>query len=248
MLANKTIGVVVGTINKNLTSNASGQVSVDVFTLVPGTYVATIAFAGDDVYVKSNATASVVINKVASLLSAPDVSATYNVAKNLVITLTANGKPLEGQKVTVKVGTISKTLTTNVKGQISVAISSLVPKTYTATISFAGDKIYTASSTNAKVVVAKAKSVITAKKKTFKAKKKIKKYTITLKANKKAISKVKVTLKVKGKTYKAKTNAKGKATFKINKLTKKGKHTATIKFAGNKYYKASTKKVKITVK
>ena len=221
-LANKTIGVVVGTINKNLTSNASGQVSVDVFTLVPGTYVATIAFAGDDVYVKSNATASVVINKVASLLSAPDVSATYNVAKNLVITLTANGKPLEGQKVTVKVGTISKTLTTNVKGQISVAISSLVPKTYTATISFAGDKIYTASSTTANVVVVKAKSKITAKKATFKAKKKTKKYTITLKAGKKAISKVKVTLKVKGKTYKAKTNAKGKATFKINKLTKKG--------------------------
>ena len=247
-LANKTINVTVGTINKNLTTNASGQVSVDVSGLNPDTYVATIAFTGDEVYVKSNANASVVINKVASSLSAPAVSATYNVAKNLVITLTANGKALNGQKVTVKVGTISKTLTTNAKGQVSVAISSLVPKTYQATISFAGDKIYTASSTTAKVVVVKAKSKITAKKATFKAKKKTKKYTITLKAGKKAISKVKVTLKVKGKTYKAKTNAKGKATFKINKLTKKGKHTATIKFAGNKYYKASTKKVKLTVK
>lgn len=247
-LANKTINVIVGTINKNLTTNISGQVSVDVSTLAPDTYVATIAFAGDDVYIKSNATANVVVNKVATSLSAPAVSATYNVAKNLVITLTANGKPLDGQKVTVKVGSISKTLTTNSKGQVSLAISSLVPKTYTATISFAGDKIYTASSTNAKVVIAKAKSKITAKKATFKAKKKTKKYTITLKANKKSISKVKVTLKVKGKTYKAKTNAKGKATFKINKLTKKGKHTATIKFAGNKYFKASTKKVKLTVK
>ena len=247
-LANKTINVAVGTINKNLTTNASGQVSVDVSSLNPDTYVATIAFAGDEVYAKSNANASVVINKVASSLSAPAVSATYNVAKNLVITLTANNNALNGQKVTVKVGTISKTLTTNAKGQVSVAISSLVPKTYQATIKFVGDKIYTASSTTAKVVVVKAKSKITAKKATFKAKKKTKKYTITLKAGKKAISKVKVTLKVKGKTYKAKTNAKGKATFKINKLTKKGKHTATIKFAGNKYYKASTKKVKLTIK
>lgn len=247
-LANKTIGVAVGTINTNLTTNASGQVSVDVSTLAPNTYVATIAFAGDEVYVKSNANASVVINKVATSLSAPSVSATYNVAKDLVITLTANGKALAGQKVTVKVGTISKTLTTNAKGQVSVPISSLAPKTYTATISFAGDKIYTASSTTAKLDVAKAKSKITAKKATFKAKKKTKKYTITLKANKKAISKVKVTLKVKGKTYKATTNAKGKATFKINKLTKKGKHTATIKFAGNKYFKASTKKIKLTIK
>ena len=58
----------------------------------------------------------------------------------------------------------------------------------------------------------------------------------------------KVTIKVNGKTFTAKTNAKGKATFKIKKLTKKGKYKAVIKFKGNKNYKASSKKVKITVK
>ena len=90
---------------------------------------------------------------------------------------------------------------------------------------------------------------MTAAKKTFKAKVKVKKYTVTLKDSKgKAIKKVKLTLKIKGKTYKAKTNAKGKAVFKIKKLTKKGKYTAKIKFAGNKNFKAVSKKVKITVK
>ena len=64
----------------------------------------------------------------------------------------------------------------------------------------------------------------------------------------KALKKAKVTLKVKGKTYKATTNSKGKATFKITKLTKKGKYTATIKYKGNAYYNAISKKVKITVK
>ena len=59
---------------------------------------------------------------------------------------------------------------------------------------------------------------------------------------------VKVTLKVKGKTYKAITNAKGKATFKIKNLKKKGKFTAKVKFSGNAYYNAVTKNVKITVK
>ena len=58
----------------------------------------------------------------------------------------------------------------------------------------------------------------------------------------------KVTLKVNGKTYSAKTNSKGQSTIKINKLTKKGKFTATIKYAGNKYYNAKTVKAKITVK
>lgn len=96
--------------------------------------------------------------------------------------------------------------------------------------------------------VTKKATKITAKKATFKAKKKIKKYTIVLKAGKIAVKKVKVTLKVGKKTYKATTNGKGKATFKITKLTKKGKYTAIIKFNGNKYYKATSKKVKITVK
>lgn len=89
---------------------------------------------------------------------------------------------------------------------------------------------------------------ITAKKKTFKAKTKVKKYTITLKAGKKAVKKVKVTIKIGKKTYTAKTNSKGKATFKIKKLTKKGKYKAVIKFKGNKNYKSSSKKVKITIK
>ena len=94
----------------------------------------------------------------------------------------------------------------------------------------------------------KATPKITAKKKTFKAKTKVKKYTITLKAGKKPVKKVRVILKIKGKTYKAKTNAKGKATFKIKKLTKKGKFKAVITFKGNKNYKPATKKVKIKIK
>lgn len=89
---------------------------------------------------------------------------------------------------------------------------------------------------------------MTANAKRFKRTVKTKKYTITLKNNiNKPISKVKISLKVKGKTYQAKTNSKGRASFKITNLIKKGKFTATVKFAGDKYYKAITKKVKITI-
>ena len=95
--------------------------------------------------------------------------------------------------------------------------------------------------------VSKLASKITAKKATFKAKTKIKKYKITLKANK-AIIKAKITVKIGTKTYKATTNSKGKATFKITRLTKKGKYIAVINYAGNSKYLASTKKVKIRVK
>ena len=187
--------------------------------------------------------------KVATKLTAPKVTATYNVAKKLVITLKdAKGKVLANKKVTVKVGTISKTLKTNAKGQVSVAVNTLVPKTYTATIKFAGDNDYKASSVSAKVTVKKAAPKLTAAKKTFKVKAKTKKVTATLKNNKgKVLKSTKLTLKIGKKTYTAKTNKKGVATFKV-KLTKKGTYTGTVKFAGNKYFKAATKKVKIVVK
>jgi hypothetical protein len=99
------------------------------------------------------------------------------------------------------------------------------------------------------ITIKKATSKIAASAKTFKVKAKTKKYVVTLKTDKgKAIKKAKVTLKLKGKTYTAKTNSNGKATFKITKLTKTGKHSATVKFAGNGYYKSASKTVKITVK
>lgn len=100
---------------------------------------------------------------------------------------------------------------------------------------------------NTKKTVKKT-SKITAKKATFKKSKKIKKYTITLKSGKNPIKKVKVSLKVKGKTYKATTNAKGKAIFKITKLTRKGTFTAKITFKGNTIYKSTTKSIKIKIK
>ena len=132
---------------------------------------------------------------------------------------------------------------------MAVLISKLVPKTYTASISFAGDSYYNKSSAKATVVVKKATPKLTASAKAFKVKVKTKKYTITLKNNKGAVMKsTKVTLKVNGKTYSAKTNSKGVATFKITNLKKKGTFTAVVTYAGSKYYNKVTKKPKITVK
>ena len=248
--------------------NATGNVSVIVGSgfynapIVNGTAIATISglnntstayvlFLGDDNYDMGFASVNITVlpAKENVVITASPVTATYNINKNLVITLKdANGKVLSGVKVIVNLNG-DKTYTTDKNGQIKVNVAKLVPKTYTAIITFNGDDAYSKSTKNVRVIVKKGKSKIVAKKKTFKRSKKVKKYTITLKdSKKKAIKKVKVTLKVKGKTYKAKTNAKGKATFKIKKLTKKGKFKAKITFKGNKYYNKATKKVKIVVK
>ena len=143
----------------------------------------------------------------------------------------------------------SVTKTTDKNGQIKYAVK-LPAKTYTATITFAGNGNYIKSTKSVKVTVKKANPKLTAKAKTFKKSDKTKKYSITLKTNRnKAMKKVKVTLKIKGKkAITTKTNNKGVATFKITEMTKKGKYTATVTYKGNSYYNKVTKKVKITVK
>lgn len=182
-------------------------------------------------------------------IAAPQLNTVYNVAKNLVITLKdSKNSALSGKTIKIKLNGVTYTRTTNGKGQAMVSVK-LPAKTYNAAISFAGDDNYLASSKNVKIVVGKATPKITAKAKTFKLKTKTKKFTAVLKDNKgRVMKKVKLTLKVKGKTYKATTNSKGKGTFKITKLNKKGSYNAKIAFKATSNYKTATKTVKIKVK
>ena len=155
---------------------------------------------------------------------------------------------ISGAKISINLNGV-QTLTTDNNGQVKIATDSLAPNVYNAKITFAGNDNYKASSTTTKVTVKKATPKLTSKAKAFKKSVKTKKYSITLKTNQNKVMKnIKLTLKVNKKTYTAKTNKKGVATFKITKLTKKGKYTAVVKFAGNKYYNAKTVKPKITVK
>lgn len=88
-----------------------------------------------------------------------------------------------------------------------------------------------------------------AKNKVFNKKSKIKIYHVVLKDNKgKVVKNSLLTLKIKSIIFKAKTNNKGKSTFKIKKLSKKGKYSATITYKGNQYYHNASKKVKIIIK
>ena len=223
--------------------------TIPISALNVGTYTLTVATIADADHNNVTKNVTITVNKLKTQLVANAITATYNINKNLVITLKdVKGNPLIGVSITVDLNGV-KTYTTDKNGQVKVATKKLTPKTYTAKITFNGDTNYAKSTKNVKVTVKKAKPKMTAKKKTFKSKTKTKKYTITLKDNAgKAMKKVKVKLKVKGKTYKATTNSKGKAVFKIKKLSKKGKYKATVTYKGNKFYNKVTKKAKITIK
>ena len=244
-LANTKVAFTVGNDIINATTNVNGTASFTI-DFNAGNYDVVVLnpVTGESV------TKSIVVSPLATKLSASDLTMVYNTGKSLTVTLKdANGKALAKRDVVIVINGQTYKRVTDDNGQASLTITFAVKNAYAATITFNGDNNYLKSTASAKVVVTKATPKLTAKKATFKAKTKTKKYSVVLKDNKNmAMKKVKVTLKVKGKTYRATTNSKGKATFKITKLTKKGKHTATVKFAGNANFKAVSKKVKITVK
>ena len=224
-----------------------GTAKLHLDNLPKGGHDVVAKYLGDANYAeKTNATSFVVLNKTLRVqVIAQNVTSAENTSFIIGIIDEFDGNVLikvEGKVIyngRVKLLTVAGKLTEGYK---------------TATIVFYGDERYDELildnvKFNVQVIVKKAKAKIVAKKKTFKKSKKVKKYTVTLKDNTgKAIKMAKVTIKVGKKTFSAKTNSKGKAVFKLKKLTKKAKYTAKITYKGDKYYNKVTKKVKITIK
>ena len=253
-VAKQTVSVIIGETTYTSKTDSNGVATIDL-TLTTGDYVANISFAGSDNYAKAigSANIKVIEDRTATALTAANptvyLQAIAKGAKYQITLKDIDGKAIAGKEIVVNFNGATYKANTDANGVATVTLKAAKTGSLKATISFAGDDAYKAASKTATVKITKEATKLTAAKKSFKAKTKTKKYAVTLKSKSgKAISKAKVTIKVKGKTYKATTNSKGKATFKITKLTKKGTFKATVKFAGNNYFLKSSKSVKLTIK
>lgn len=232
---------------KNYTTDKDGQILISTDNLRVGTYNVTVSFNGTNNYMNCSNTTVVTVTKMVDTMTVNPLVTVYQVHKYLVINLKDElNRPIVNENVIITVNGVSYKCKTDANGNARLIIR-LDARVYTAKVTFVNDNYETAIK-YVKVTVLKATPKIAAKKKTFKAKKKIKRYKVKLTVHSKALAKVKVTLKIKGKTYKARTNAKGVALFKIQKLTKKGKYKAEITYKGNYLYNKVTKKVKIRIK
>ena len=222
-----------------------------VFMKETGDMAVTVSFAGNDKYYAADAIIGFFI-KQATLVKASSVSVVYKNNAKVTVKLTnlITDKAIAGANVEIVVNGKTYKGTTDKDGSAVITVpANMIPKKYTGKVVYRGTDTLERDLGEFSFAVKKATPKVTAKKKTFKKSVKVKKYAITLKDNKgKAIKKAKVTIKVGKKTFKAKTNAKGKAVFKLKKLTKKAKYTAKVTYKGNKYFNKVTKKVKITIK
>ena len=228
--------------------------------LVEGNYKFLVSFKGDSYYKSSNSTFGVNVSKRNSPHIIVENTAIKNSNEFKIVLIDDNYNPIANKAIKFVLSLNNKVVltgtgTTNANGEAKLTgLSKLNNGTYSVKISF-GDDYYKDISLTKKITIKKdAVKKVTKKatklyvtKKTFKAKKKVKKLTATLKNGKKAIKGKKIVFIINKKKYTAKTNKKGVATVKI-KLSKKKTYKLTVKFAGDKYYKASKKTSKVVIK
>ena len=261
----RTIKVTVKPEGLNVTyiPDNSGIVTVEngvVRGIKEGTANITLTVGGDEKYNFNSTTISVTVSKIPTMLTAGGdvrVANDYYAGERgdyyYTVLRYFGGNVLANKTVSIIVAGKTYNRTTDENGRVALQINLKNAGTYTCLARFKGDDVYAASYVLFQLKITKKATKISASNKAFKANAK-KTIKVTLKTSKnpydgKVYLKAgkKVTLKVNGKTYTAKANSKGVAKF-TPKLTKKGKYTAKIKFAGDKTYKASSKSIKITVK
>ena len=127
------------------TVNDKGQVSIAIGqTLVPKTYVASITFDEDEIYLKSTATVNVAVAKATPKMTAKAKTFKYKVkTKKYAIILKVNGKALKKVKVTLKVKGKTFAAKTNSNGKATFKITKFTKKgKYNASITYKGNKYY----------------------------------------------------------------------------------------------------------
>ena len=248
-LSNKSIYISYNNEIYNLISDSNGKVKLPVNINNYGISNLLVSFLGDKEYSASFAPGKVTVIKQKASLSAPNKSYYVNANKYLTATFKdINGKLIKNKKISFIISGKTYTAYTNSNGVAKVKVNVNVAKTYTVTVKFAGDSVYSPLSKTLKLYVKKVPTKLIVKNKSYKKSKKIKKLTATLKTKSgKALAKKKLTFIVNGKKYTAKTNKKGVATVKV-KVSKRKTYKVTVKFAGGSTYLKTSKKAKLKIK
>lgn len=152
---NRTIYVVLNNDGYSLTTDSDGKAQLQVNIASAGTYLASVAFLGDNTYESLYDVAKITVSKQTPKLTTS--KKTYKAkAKTKKLTATfksSKGKAIKNKKITFKVKGKTYTATTNNKGVATVNVKLTKKGTYSFTAKFAGDSTYKAVSKSSKLVL-----------------------------------------------------------------------------------------------
>ena len=154
-IKNATLTVNLGSAKK-YTTDANGQVKINIATLTPKTYNAKITYAESDIFNASTASVKVTVKKATPKITAKSTSYKLKVKtkKYTAIFKDNKNKALKYTKVTLKVNGKTYTVKTNSKGQATFKITNLKRKgPYNALITVPTNTYYNKISKKIKITV-----------------------------------------------------------------------------------------------
>ena len=244
LLTNKNIKITIDDENYNLTTNNNGQSTLAI-DLLPGNHTAEIIYEEDAIYLSSSSNANIIINKIATFITANNINFTYDNPENLTVTLKDyKNNFLTNKNIQIIINDKNHTITTNNNGQATLPIDTL-PGNYTAKITFNEDEIYLQTTANAQITINKIKTNMQANNITT-TYDNPKNLTVTLKDHKNnAITNKKIAITLDGKDYTLTTNDYGQTTLPIDSLP--GNYTAKITFSEDEIYLPSSTNADIKI-
>ena len=252
-LPNKDLVITIDDVIYTAKTDANGIASITL-DLELGDYVANIAFVGNDNYASAEKEVTINVNDGRTATKIVSVDKNVYLQKinggmnyNLILR-DINNNPLANKKVVVNFDGVDQTVTTSATGAASVKLTSKTIGTKQVTITFAGDDEYQAITKVSNITITQEESVITAPQKTYTVAETPKTYSVTIKSSSgKALAKTTISLNIKGKVYTAVANSQGVANFNLD-LTQAGTYTATLTYAGSKFFKGTnaTAEIKVT--
>ena len=236
-LEGKRVSVILNGKTHTLTTDKQGRATLPV-DLIPGKYVANIQFSEDNIYLGSSVSSNVVVNKLATALTANDINMVYGDSASLVVALKdAKSNDLAGKVISIKLNGKDYSVKTDNNGKATLSVD-LVPGKYMAKIKFSEDSIYLSSSVSSDIVVNKVATVLSVNDINMVYGDSAS-LVVALKDRNNAVLKGKnIFINLNGKDITVKTGNDGKATLPINLLP--GKYVAKIKFSEDSIYLSSS--------
>ena len=222
-------------------TDVDGNVVVPVSGLAPGSYVASVVFAGDDTYAEDSTNVTVTVNKVPT-----EINLAYDdVDRELTVTFVDNvtGQPLGGATLSVRINGVLTKVKTDSSGQAIVSTADLAPGTYTVAVSYNGGTRYNPSQAS-EIIIVKADTSISA---VYDDDAKELIVTLTNDATGQPLGGATVSVRINGVLTKVKTDSNGQAIVSTADL-EPGTYTATVSYNGGSKYNPSKTTEKIIVK
>ena len=120
----------------------NGKATITIPGLAEGNYTVTVTYTGDDKYAGNSTSVNVTVTKMATVLSAGNVTMYEGDGTKYIAKLTdINGKPLVGETVKVKINGVVYRYTTDENGEVIVDIN-LIPGQFNATAIYQGSELY----------------------------------------------------------------------------------------------------------